>query len=236
MEARMKIHSIFESISGETGPVIPQGAWVTFIRLQGCNLRCDYCDAKDAQILHHGTEMSINTILSKVIWDKVIITGGEPFLQDCDLAYLIRDLLNSGCTVQVETNGSFEIPINVDWQKKRHNKLGFVMDYKLNGADELKRISSKMIEPVLMAKSLKRYPSVLKFVVASEQDVLQAIEVANELVDIWKLKHTFFAFSPVDADLQLTGLIKDNVLFFSKYLVRTQFIINLQIHKLLNFL
>lgn len=38
----MKINSIFESISGEGG-FIPQGTWCTFIRTQGCSLRCAYC-------------------------------------------------------------------------------------------------------------------------------------------------------------------------------------------------
>ena len=38
----LQVNSIFESISGEAG-FFQQGTWCTFIRLQGCNLRCSWC-------------------------------------------------------------------------------------------------------------------------------------------------------------------------------------------------
>lgn len=222
----MKIHSIFESISGEVGPVILQGAWCTFIRMQGCNLRCPYCDTKDSLPAHQGTEMSIQEILSKVRTNKVVITGGEPFLQQADLFYLVIGLLDRGDTVQIETNGSYDPPFYKQWHRKN---FGIVMDYKLGSSASIK----SMLPLPTMAKALYRYKSALKFVICDEQDTLQAIDIANALTEL-KVKHVPFAFSPADAEIEFVNMIKDNVLFLGKFFTKTNFTINLQIHKILN--
>ena len=60
----MKIAEIFESISGEPGG-FATGAICTFIRLQGCNLKCDYCDSSDTQKQKGGIELSIENIIEK---------------------------------------------------------------------------------------------------------------------------------------------------------------------------
>jgi len=43
MEDSLNVNEIFTSISGEVGGAFPQGSVVTFIRLQGCNLKCPWC-------------------------------------------------------------------------------------------------------------------------------------------------------------------------------------------------
>lgn len=111
MSETLKINSIFESISGEAGG-FPQGTWMTGIRLQGCNLRCRYCDTEYSQEIENSLyyEMPISVILRMVRNNKhVLLTGGEPLIHS-EVLDLITSLLQNGHIVQVETNGSRIIP------------------------------------------------------------------------------------------------------------------------------
>jgi len=103
----MKICEIFTSIQGESTFA---GLPCTFVRLSGCNLRCVYCDTKYSY--DEGIEMEISDIVQRV--DSagvrlVEITGGEPMLQGEETIALIRELLDKGYEVLVETNGSMNI-------------------------------------------------------------------------------------------------------------------------------
>jgi len=96
----MEISEIFYSIQGE-GPQVGMPAW--FIRTTGCNLTCTYCDSKYAW--KNGKEMNIKQINKQINNNckNVVITGGEPFLQE-DLLDLI--LLLGDKNIYVETNGT----------------------------------------------------------------------------------------------------------------------------------
>jgi len=96
----MKINEIFYSIQGE-GPQVGMPTW--FIRTTGCNLSCDFCDTKYA--LKKGKEMSIKDIKKETNngCKNVVITGGEPLLQD-DLLDLLKSMSDRKC--YVETNGT----------------------------------------------------------------------------------------------------------------------------------
>ena len=98
------IVDIFQTIQGE-GPFLGQPA--TFIRFQGCNLQCPFCDtdytsnSKRYSVFQITEELSNEfTIRNKLI----VITGGEPFRQDA--AFLANYLIKFGFTVQIETNGT----------------------------------------------------------------------------------------------------------------------------------
>lgn len=106
---KLKVHSIFDSISGEAG-ILPQGTWCTFIRLQGCNLRCFWCDTPTALDPNSGDWMEIEDIVRKCTNKHILITGGEPLLQREGLIDLINLLHAQGGKVQIETNGSLPIP------------------------------------------------------------------------------------------------------------------------------
>ena len=75
----LQITEIFKSIQGESSY---SGLPCVFVRLTGCNLRCDYCDTEYA--FYGGKKMTV----SETIFDidqyglkLVEITGGEPLLQ-----------------------------------------------------------------------------------------------------------------------------------------------------------
>jgi 7-carboxy-7-deazaguanine synthase len=128
VEEKMNVYSIFNSISGEVGN-IPQGSFTTFVRLGGCNLRCSYCDTKKTWTGEGGSSMSVEEVVKKVDnirCNHVLITGGEPMLQD-DTKPLINALLKKGYKVSVETNGSIALP---NW-----SIVNWIVDYKLPGSE-----------------------------------------------------------------------------------------------------
>lgn len=96
----MKVNEIFYSIQGEGHYA---GTPAVFVRLQGCNLKCKFCDTNHSA----GKEMSNVMILQEVQKypaKVVIITGGEPLLQDIEP--LVDTLQKHRYKVNIETNGT----------------------------------------------------------------------------------------------------------------------------------
>lgn len=96
----MKVNEIFYSIQGEGHYA---GTPTVFVRLQGCNLKCKFCDTNHSS----GKEMSNVMILQEVQKypaKVVIITGGEPLLQDIEP--LVDTLQKHRYKVNIETNGT----------------------------------------------------------------------------------------------------------------------------------
>ena len=107
----MKISEIFESIQGEGTNA---GKPAIFLRTAECNLRCSWCDTKytwDWNNFDYATEvneMSIKEIrkeLEQFTNRHLVITGGEPLMQQDDLADLLT-FLKPDFYVEVETNGT----------------------------------------------------------------------------------------------------------------------------------
>ena len=169
----MNVHSIFESISGEAGGFL-QGSWVTFIRLQKCNLRCVWCDTKVTQDGTERMQMDVNSIVESCHTEKVLITGGEPLIHQ-DIIKLIEVLQYHKKEVQVETNGSIQLPkiLNVHW----------VVDYKCpsSGMSHHMLPIETMRSTFVRATGIYRGSVWLKFVVQNEEDLDEAISVMKEM-------------------------------------------------------
>lgn len=106
----MKISEIFYSISGEG---IHAGTPTVLVRLQGCNLRCDYCDTEYALDPLGGEELSMMQIVSRLQLNPtapVLITGGEPLLQS-EVGGLAAAICGRRIEVEIETNGSLDPPL-----------------------------------------------------------------------------------------------------------------------------
>jgi len=106
----MQISEIFYSLQGE-GPHL--GEPHVFVRLAGCiEPYCPWCDT--AYAWHEYREMNLGDIVMTVngfSCRKIIITGGEPFLQwDRGLESLHEKLLGGGFKVSYETSGKAGIP------------------------------------------------------------------------------------------------------------------------------
>lgn len=106
----LRVIEIISSISGECKNT---GYPMTFVRLYGCNNKCNYCDTLySVSGNKKGRELSYENIMSTIARYKnkyVCITGGEPLLQKDDLMPLIYELTNAGYIVYIETNGTIEI-------------------------------------------------------------------------------------------------------------------------------
>jgi 7-carboxy-7-deazaguanine synthase len=99
----LKVCETFYSLMGES-TLAGQPAF--FIRLTGCNLRCRYCDTVYAY--EAGREVAVAALLQEAQASParlVLVTGGEPLLQEETLT-LLTALAQAGLAVVLETNGS----------------------------------------------------------------------------------------------------------------------------------
>ena len=101
----MQITEIYKSLQGESTHA---GLPCVFVRLTGCNLRCSWCDSE--YTFHGGRKMTSDDVLAEVRrlspnGGLVEITGGEPMLQERELVPLMRELLEDGYRVLLETSG-----------------------------------------------------------------------------------------------------------------------------------
>ena len=115
-----KINEIFYSLQGEG---FHTGTPAVFIRLSGCNLKCPFCDTQHEEGVLM-TDEEIMAEVGKYPAMMVILTGGEPSLW-IDREFVDR-LHQMGKYVCIETNGTHELPDNIDWvtcSPKRGAKL-----------------------------------------------------------------------------------------------------------------
>jgi 7-carboxy-7-deazaguanine synthase len=100
----VQITEIYKSIQGESSYA---GVPCIFVRLTGCNLRCDWCDSE--YTFTGGKKMTIEDVESQVEQlsphGLVEVTGGEPMLQEKEVVPLMERLLNAGYNVLLETSG-----------------------------------------------------------------------------------------------------------------------------------
>lgn len=105
----LRLSEIFRSIQGEGTRA---GMPCTFIRLQGCSLRCVWCDTPYA-LDHRTPELVLNAaqILERVEQMGITfveLTGGEPLEQLASFR-LVEWLCDRGYTVAIETGGHISI-------------------------------------------------------------------------------------------------------------------------------
>ena len=106
-----KVNEIFHSLQGEG---YYTGTASVFIRLSGCNLRCDFCDTRHEE----GTMMSLPEIVEQVMqYPKaplIVLTGGEPSLWiDEEFVGGLKKM--TGKRIAIETNGTHTLPYGIDW-------------------------------------------------------------------------------------------------------------------------
>jgi 7-carboxy-7-deazaguanine synthase len=142
------------------------------VRLAGCNLRCHWCDSE--YTFKGGVTMSSQEVAGEVRrlmprGGLVEVTGGEPLLQERELIPLMKQLVESGYTLLLETNG--ERPL-----LRVPPAVFKIVDVKCpdSGAGESFRLEN------LGAISRR---DELKFVIASRADYefARAFTIANQL-------------------------------------------------------
>lgn len=124
-----KINEIFYSLQGEGAF---SGFPAVFVRFSGCNTHCDFCDTEHQSFTLMSDE-EIVAAVSEYPANIVVITGGEPALQLT--SELIDKLHAAGKRIHIETNGSIQLPSNIDFVTCSPKKN---LEVVLSKIDELK--------------------------------------------------------------------------------------------------
>ncbi len=188
---KIKIVEIFDSIEGE-GSLI--GYPVSFIRLEGCNLRCTWCDTKYSYDTLNYKFLSLSEILNfveKLGNKRVCLTGGEPLYNE-GFDILFKELLQQGYFVIVETNGTiFKKIIQDTWHKYNKNIhivcspkpfSSFYLNEKLVPyIKELKFIVDEIIKFEDIIQTLNKFANLPVLVLQPESNRTDMFEKAREL-------------------------------------------------------
>jgi organic radical activating enzyme len=161
----------FYTLQGEGDSI---GKPATFIRLHYCNLKCDWCDTK---YTWDGTEKAIPWDMGRLVREiiskptkRVVITGGEPLIQQKRLASLVKYLPNY--QFEIETNGTIEPILELE-------SCQFNVSPKLaNSGNPLE----KRYKPFAL-KRFNELNTYFKFVVTSPKDLVE-VELIVDTCDL----------------------------------------------------
>lgn len=165
----MKVAEKFISINGEGTHA---GELAVFIRFQGCNLSCSYCDTSWANTAdcpcEEMTPQEIASYVAETGIANVTLTGGEPLLQQ-EMSELLGLLAGEqDIRVEIETNGSVDISPFC-----HENRPVFTLDHKLP--------SSGCEEKMLTGNFLHLHrDDTVKFVCGSKEDLIRARDIIAE--------------------------------------------------------
>lgn len=169
----LRVNEVFgPTLQGE-GPHQGRTAW--FLRMSGCNLDCSWCDTpytwdwtgkngvaydrEDETQMWAESKVAVELrALGFTGHQRLIISGGEPMLQQRQLTGLIEGWQQ----VEIETNGT----IKPDAMFAPHVRL-FVISPKIASSG----VSVKKREKPEAIAELKRWPSIWKFVVCTPDDL-----------------------------------------------------------------
>ena len=220
----MKIHSIFQSINGEVC-ADHQGSFCTFVRLQGCNLKCKWCDTPDSQDACKGTDMKPSRIIEEMEeagTPLVTITGGEPLCQMNSLTRLVKSLIPS-YDVSIETNGTI-VP-----SKDLAAMADFVVDYKpeSSGIDMEKSVKDSLFFKVLNRiheESAGQNHNWIKFPVQTDEDFKYAVGIYHMVEFEYDFDMAFSPVLPMTPKKVIDMLAEQGI---------TEYVLNVQLHKII---
>ncbi len=145
MNQSLRVHSI-ESFGTNDGPGIR-----LVIFLQGCNIKCLYCQNADTIPCTQGLEYTLTELVQKAIRMKpyfgniggVTISGGEPLMQSQALIPFFEILKDEGIHTNIDTNGTI---VNT-YSKKLITELSDLVMFDLKGAtpQNFKQMTGKQL-------------------------------------------------------------------------------------------
>jgi len=198
-DLKFNINEIFYSIQGEGTRV---GLPFVFIRLQGCLLRCVWCDTPYAL-----ERKEIATIMNgKELWEamkqydckRIMLTGGEPLEQE-DIFEFITYLCDEDYEVVIETNGQVDTE-EVD------NRAIKIIDIKCPGSKMHKKNNYNNLEIV-------KNEDEIKFVVMHREDFDFAVEICKKYELYTKVNTVLFSpvFGTLDANILAKWILDEHI-------------------------
>lgn len=188
LKLTLNVNEIFgPTIQGE-GPSV--GRRCGFLRMSGCNLTCTWCDTpytwdweglngqpyNKATETHPATLYDVHQQLTGLGVRLIVISGGEPMIQQDNLTPLVERLHASGIDVEIETNGTIA-PRDI-------NPTRFNVSPKL--AHSLVR-EGKRLKPATLNAFTGR--GIFKFVCQQPSDLDEVEQIAHDAHlprrDIW---------------------------------------------------
>lgn len=181
----MLISEIFYSVQGE-GTLV--GVPSVFVRTSGCNLRCRWCDTPYASWKPEGTEMSVEELLRAVNVHStrfVVVTGGEPMVAK-EMPLLLERLREGGKHITIETAGTIAPEGGACDLASISPKLAHsTPDEASAGKAWVEKHERQRLQPEVLRAWCSTYDFQLKFVIASEADVLEVKAVIESIgIDI----------------------------------------------------
>ncbi len=182
----LQVSEFFHSIQGE-GPTAGHPAW--FLRLTGCNLDCPWCDTtevwrKGNRMLFkdipkmHGYDYT-HYIETLARGDHLVITGGEPMLQDNSIFYYLKDIgysLERKVFAEIETNGTI--------MPKMYGAMSYIAQWNVSPklSNSVQPRSKRYCSDVLrfLNKMMTRHNVIFKFVIEDETDIQ---EIQMDFID-----------------------------------------------------
>jgi 7-cyano-7-deazaguanosine (preQ0) biosynthesis protein QueE len=173
------------TVQGE-GPTV--GRRAGFVRLGRCNLDCRWCDTPytwdwerfdPAAELHERPVPDVVAEIEAMAVDRVVVTGGEPLLQQRRLLPLLEAAAERGWAVEVETNGTIVPTGDTVRLVERFN-----VSPKLANSGVARE---RAIVPAALATLRDSGKAAFKFVVEApaELDEVAAVVEAHRLAPVW---------------------------------------------------
>lgn len=185
----INVNEIFTSFQGEG---LSAGMPCAFLRLAGCNLHCSWCDtwyawnfsddeptrwglptAKKKDECNSWTVEETARKLSKLGTDRLVVTGGEPLMQQPAIVELIGNLLTSLYRgIEVETNGTLAPTEDLVKLVSQFN-----VSPKLISSGNVQKIAYR---PEVLKIFEATGKANFKFVVATEDDVKEVERIVRD--------------------------------------------------------
>jgi 7-carboxy-7-deazaguanine synthase len=215
---------IFHSLQGE-GPTI--GTPSVFLRLAQCNLACDWCDTKytwdwknydyDQEVVSLDSKQVENHIL-QLGCNHLVITGGEPLIQQSELVPLVNSLRARNFYCEIETNGTI---VPMPELARNINQWNVSPKLQNSGNTQSRREVHKVLEFFCQLSS-----AYFKFVVVAPSDLVEI----GALQKRYKLPNERIILMP---EGQTANIIQSRSQWISEACIREGFRFSSRLHVML---
>lgn len=189
----LKVNEVYGPVVQGEGKSI--GMECLFLRLSLCNLHCVWCDTpytwnwigsnfihpekyERSKEVHEMTTEKVLSLVRAIRVRSIVISGGEPFLQQKDLATLLQELKDYW--IEVETNGT------IAYRQEFIDLVNQVnCSPKLSNSGDPVKLRERPNTLYQLASNKKVN---FKFVIATEQDAAEALK----LIETYSMKEVYF--------------------------------------------